>query len=361
MHLSKGGLQRLFVVFELAAATIAKRPVVLLHAAGVVERQGRLLFLREEEKNGGIQSQIWSDELIASLWGIFELRRMLVLHVMDTRRDTVQTMPGRSEVRACQNGPAIRLWAILFDGLMDKHGVVDEAGKPFRSESISLSLGSILWITYELSLEIARLKLPRLITSMESHFLTGFISTELNVDSCTVCAQQLVAGLPQQKEPWIRKLLFPMQQPAQQSMASRLEGHISALHINSSIVVLCSRDCAWQAAILRHNLRKQRFNVLTCNLSEGMSILEQRSIQPQHAGIVLWFLSDGMLNDVDACDAAERAARLETVSHLCIHEPDDRKARFRFDWSVQLHRPTSISTSRPLGSLSEFVLSGRCC
>ena len=50
------------------------------------------------------------------------------------------------------------------------------------------------------------------VNSMESHFVHGFTSTELRVDNCTDRAQQLVAALPQQKQPLIQRILFPVQQ-----------------------------------------------------------------------------------------------------------------------------------------------------
>ena len=132
------------------------------------------------------------------------------------------------------------------------------------------------------------------------------------------------------KQPLLQRILFPVQQQKKSPVS------FTALYSSSSILVLCSADGAWQAAILQHELIRRGFHVLTCGVSKGLDILEQRSSQSNHAGVILWFLSDGMLQDSDVCDAAERAVRVEAVAHLCVHENDDRKARFRFNWSTQL-------------------------
>ena len=171
----------------------------MLHADGVVQRQGKLLFLRPEEMRPGTRSQIWSDELIDELWGIDEMRRMLTAYVMDTRRASVQTFAHHSEVLASLDVAAVRRWAALFDGMMKAQNVLDHAGQPLRHDKLTLSLGSILTITYELSLEVAKLRLPRLIKAMEGHFLTGFMSTELNATSsaCMACSKlQTFASAP---------------------------------------------------------------------------------------------------------------------------------------------------------------------
>eukprot|EP00966_Prymnesium_polylepis_P196999 4565236-Prymnesium_polylepis.1 len=79
---------------------------------------------------------------------------------------------------------------------MQMHAVHDEQGAPLRTGSLRLSLASILEMTYELSLAVAREKFETAVRDIDRLFISGFSSTLVEVESATACARQLIAKLP---------------------------------------------------------------------------------------------------------------------------------------------------------------------
>ena len=355
--LSEGALQRPFVVFELAVATILQKPVAFLHTSGVVDcREGRH-FLRPQDMQPGTKSIIWSDELLTGLWEQPALRRMIMRHVMDEHGPSLVV-----SLRA-----PLKRWASLFDGLMRLHDIRDAEGKPMTTKSISMSLGSVLQLTYEISVEEARVKFDKVVRQMDGHFQSGFTSTLLEVTSTARCAEQLVCGLPSPDPPRtvvdaVARSIFAMQHNASKKVSALdRQAQASRQRRSGVILVLGSEETAWQRGIMQQLLHKQGFNVVgrsqlgggeahgavpvaprkksyisTSQLIAGVAALEDSVQSREDIGVILWFLSDGFLRDGDACAAAERVAQLgNRVEHVLVHENDGRKPRFNFDWSTQ--------------------------
>ncbi len=409
--LSEGALQRPFVVIELMVATIAEKKPVILHSAGMLERrrgmpgQAHVLhFLRPEDMNPGTRSNIWSDELLDQLWSFQQVRTMVMQLKMDTRRASVTVLPKQSALLASIDVVAVRNWALVFDGLMRRHHVLDKHGKLLQASSITLSLGSILQITYEQCLLAARIKFEQIIPQMECHFIRGFTSKLIDVESCSRCAQELVDGLPSRTARHGIPFLAPERGSARTSFAEWSSGRTDTSQLRTStIFVLGGRDVEWQRAILQQLLMQRNFLIIPGSAAEGIAELERTEKEGRRLPVVLWFLSHcslgskwrcvgaerpqkghelvceplkealrtrqtfrkaevqafqardlrvdsfirvggqyfeqdaGFLGDKATCAVAERAARLLSAAHVCVHELDPRKGlEFSFNWDLEM-------------------------
>jgi len=353
LYLSEGALHRPFVVYELAVATVANKPVSILHASGQVEHRRSLSFLKSTDLQPGTMSQIWSDELLERLWGVVELRRMIMRCMIVTDHasssDNVRAtwLAGRGAnplLTSIRTTVPLQRWATFFDGLMRRHSVIDDkTGAPLTAASLSLSIGSMLFLTYELSREAAHSRFAQVVRRMETNFIAGFTSQLLEVSSCERVAQTLVAGIRPPASGCLDKLtrsIFEVEHSAGQAVG-RVDRRLdhAGRFTSSMILVLSSAEVAWQCAILQQLLLKDGFNVLCCPLAEGVEQLMQR--RKGMKGVVLWLLSDGFLRDAEAATAAEHvaahgwSAAKHNLAHVLVHEADDRKPRFHFDWTQQ--------------------------
>jgi len=291
------------------------------------------------------------------LWSIVDLRRMIMRSMLETGH----TSNGSHEVRAeswlagraggspllasIKTTEPLQRWARLFDGLMHRHSVLNnETGRPLTAVSLSLSLGSILFLTFELSRDAARDRYTQVVHHMDGHLINGFTSQLLDVASCESVAQKLVAGIKPPASGCLDKLassFFEVEHSTSQ-MVGRIDRNLehTGRSASSTIIVLSSNEVVWQRAILQQLLLKDGFNVLCSSPAKGVDELLYR--RKSKKAVVLWLLSDGFLQDAEAAAAAESVAvygssgTKDDVAHVLVHEIDDRKPRFRFDWSHQL-------------------------